>query len=49
MDINNFQRVGAISNTHAGREFEEVVRRFWRAAGVELQPNHAVPIGFSTS
>jgi len=47
MDINNFQRVGAISNTHAGREFEEIARQFWLAAGIELQPNQAVPIGFS--
>jgi hypothetical protein len=23
-DVNNFQRVGAISNAHAGRDFEEM-------------------------
>jgi len=26
--INNFQRVGAISNAHAGREFEIAAQRF---------------------
>lgn len=43
----NFQRVGAISNTHAGREFEEAARLFWAATGVLLEPNFAVPVGHS--
>jgi hypothetical protein len=43
----NFQRVGAISNTHAGREFEEAARLFWAATGVLLEPSFAVPVGHS--
>jgi hypothetical protein len=42
---NNFQRVGAISNTHAGREFEDAARLFWMETGIRLQPNFAVPVG----
>jgi hypothetical protein len=45
MDLNNFQRVGARSNTHAGREFEEAARLFWAETGVRLQPNFPVPVG----
>jgi len=29
MEINNFQRVGSISNAHAGREFEQAARAFF--------------------
>ena len=46
MDVNNFQRVGASSNTHAGREFEEAARLFWAETGVRLQPNFPVPVGY---
>src|SRR5712671_4156046 len=46
MDVNNFQRVGASSNTHAGREFEEAARLFWAKTGVRLQPNFPVPLGY---
>jgi hypothetical protein len=46
MDVNNFQRIGAVSNAHAGREFEEAARLFWAGEGVHLQPNFAVPVGY---
>lgn len=44
-DGNNFQRVGAISNTHAGRDFEKAARLFWAGTGVKLQENFAVSVG----
>ena len=42
----NFQRVGALSNTHAGREFEEAARLFWADTSIRLQPNFSLPIGY---
>lgn len=44
--MNNFQRIGAISNTHAGREFEEAARLFVANTGVSLQPGFVAPVGF---
>jgi hypothetical protein len=29
MDINNFQRVGSVSNAHAGNDFESLARQFF--------------------
>jgi len=46
METNNFQRVGAISNSHAGREFEQAARAFFTANGVLLTPNFSVPVGY---
>lgn len=46
MDLNNFQRIGAISNSHAGSEFEEIVQRHWQNAGIHLERNFVVQIGF---
>ena len=43
---NNFQRVGAISNTHAGRDFEEAARLFFAQAGVILRPKFIVSLGY---
>ncbi len=43
--VNNFQRKGAISNTHAGREFEEAARLFFERTDISLQPGFSVPIG----
>jgi hypothetical protein len=34
---NNFQRIGSISNTHAGREFEEAAQLFFSKTGIPLQ------------
>lgn len=42
---NNFQRRGAISNTHAGREFEEAARLFFENTGIPLNPAFSVPVG----
>ena len=42
---NNFQRRGAISNTHAGREFEEAARLFFENTNILLGPAFPVPVG----
>ena len=44
--MNNFQRIGSISNSHAGRDFEEAARRFLAGTGTALQPNFVAPVGF---
>ena len=36
VDGNNSQRVGASSNTAAGREFEDAARIFFEASGIKL-------------
>jgi hypothetical protein len=42
----NFQRVGAISNTHAGREFEEAAQLFFEQTGISLTREFVAPVGF---
>jgi hypothetical protein len=44
---NNFQRKGALSNSHAGREFEEAAHLFWKETGIALERNFSVSIGYS--
>jgi hypothetical protein len=43
---NNFQRVGSISNTHVGREFEEAARLFFAKTGILLESGFVAPVGF---
>jgi hypothetical protein len=43
---NNFQRIGAISNTHVGREFEVAAQLFFNETGVSLRLGFSVPVGF---
>lgn len=43
---NNFQRVGAISNSHVGRDFQRVVERHLVNVGLILTPEFAVPLGY---
>jgi hypothetical protein len=45
MDANNFQRIGALSNTHAGNDFEGVARAFFAKQGITLTKNFSVPVG----
>lgn len=40
-----FQRVGSVSNTHAGREFQSAVHSFLSGMGLVLEPEFAVEIG----
>ena len=42
---NNFQRVGAVSNTHVGKEFEEAAKLFFQQTGILLERSFSVPIG----
>jgi hypothetical protein len=39
------QRPGAISNSHAGREFEGRARQFFANRGIDLNHNLKVPVG----
>lgn len=43
--VNNFQRIGSKSNTHAGREFEEAARLFFAETGITLKPEFVAPVG----
>lgn len=43
--MTNFQRRGATSNTHAGREFEDAVQGYFERQGIHLQRDFALPIG----
>jgi hypothetical protein len=48
--MNNFQRIGSISNAHVGRDFEEVAcGYFLRIEGLTLQKNFPVEIGASVT
>ena len=44
--MTNHQRVGAVSNAHAGREFEvEALEYFSRVEGIEMTPSISLPLG----
>lgn len=46
--MTNHQRIGAISNAHAGREFEAFAQAYFAShEGLHLQRSFAVPIGHS--
>lgn len=40
-----FQRIGALSNAHVGRDFEQAAMRFFQSRGVHLRPRHKVMLG----
>jgi hypothetical protein len=42
---NRFQRVGAVSNTHAGRDFQCAVAGFLVRQGLVLEPEFPVAVG----
>ncbi len=44
-EFTNFQRIGSISNTHAGREFQEAARLFFDQTGIMLKPEFAAFVG----
>ena len=48
MDINNFQRIGSVSNAHAGNDFEEIARKFFAEHGISLTRNFVVPVGIGS-
>jgi hypothetical protein len=45
---NKHQRIGAVSNAHAGRKFEEAVRLFFKTKGLPLKSGYSVPVGYGT-
>lgn len=45
MNNNNFQRLGALSNTHAGSDFEGAACAFFATQGITLTKNVSVPVG----
>lgn len=49
MDMNNFQRVGSVSNAHVGRDFESVAHEYFRQIGIILERDFAVPLGVATA
>lgn len=46
--MNNFQRLGAVSNAHVGRDFESIAQEYFRQEGILLEGNYAVPVGVAT-
>lgn len=45
MDNSNFQRIGSVSNTQAGNDFEATARAFFAQQGISLVKNFSVPVG----
>ena len=45
--MTNFQRKGAISNAHVGREFEKRAGAVLAEHGLTLDPNHKVAVGIA--
>jgi hypothetical protein len=43
---NNFQRVGSVSNAHAGREFEKAAQLFFAETGLKLEPGFSVDVAY---
>ena len=46
LDVNNFQRIGSISNAHAGKEFESAALAFFARSGIDLTADFSVLVGF---
>jgi hypothetical protein len=49
MDTNNFQRVGSVSNAHAGNDFEAMARAFFAQQGISLVKDFGVLVGVGES
>jgi hypothetical protein len=47
-DYNNFQRVGSLSNAHAGRDFEKIAQQFFVGQGVQLTRPFVIDIGVAS-
>ena len=43
----NFQRVGSISNSHVGQDFERAAQAWFSQQGVQLRKNYSVSLGVS--
>jgi hypothetical protein len=45
----NFQRVGAVSNAHVGRDFEAIARQWLQQQGISTSENFAIPIAVGSN
>ena len=45
MDINNFQRIGSVSNTRVGSDFETVAKAALLIAGIRVERRFPIPVG----
>jgi hypothetical protein len=46
--MNNFQREGSISNSHVGRNFENIVQEYFLTIGIQLDKDIKVKIGLDS-
>ena len=46
--VNNFQKIGSVSNAHVGSDFEKVAQEYFGRQGIVLRKGHSVQIGFSS-
>ncbi|MCY4559248.1 MAG: hypothetical protein OXF79_23280 [Chloroflexi bacterium] len=46
--VNNFQKIGSVSNAHVGRDFENAAQEYFGQQGIGLRQGHGVQIGFSS-
>lgn len=46
--INNFQRIGAKSNAHAGSDFEGIAVEFFSKQGIFLERNFSIEVGIGS-
>jgi hypothetical protein len=43
--MNNFQRIGSVSNAHIGREFEEFAQQYFAKQNIILNTSYSLPVG----
>ncbi len=43
--VENFQREGSSSNSHAGRDFETTAQTYFRSQGISLEKGHSILLG----
>jgi hypothetical protein len=43
--MNNFQRIGSVSNSHVGRDFEKDALNYFQSKGIVLSKSFSLPIG----
>jgi hypothetical protein len=43
--VTNFQRIGSVSNSHVGVEFEAAIATCWTKQGLVLTPSFPLPVG----
>ena len=46
--VNNFQKIGSVSNAHVGSDFEKVAQEYFGRQGIVLRKGRGVQIGFSS-